>query len=568
MAQPIILSDEEDQTPFTTPLQSLAKKPRTGPPDPTTHTILVLDDDPTPQKPGPTATLSSTPSFVAETPMSDLSIVKCTMASSLDPQIRVSSFDKNFCGSDGLICLESDNESENGPGRENLAKNEAICSGSDDDEDIEWHSRAVNSSCFLGNADLMQMSEDYSSQPIYPLHDRDMVEDCPDKENFSMEQMSNIPTTKRGKQMNAVKKNGQSEAVGKKKKMTKEERMLLMEEKKQKKEQEKLQKAALKAEAAELKKLEKEKQKWEKGKFAQKSIVAEIDTKVVELGSVGGHLLSRFAEKGFTYRITSNPIERSIVWTMTVPEHISQLSPQGIEIQYVLLVYEAEEFCNLVLNESLMDHVSRVRRHYPSYSICFLTNRLMAYINKREKEQYKNPANSNSWRRPPVEEVLAKLTTHFVRVHSRQCIDEAELAEHVVGLTSSLGSCQFRKKLTRLSVNANGLLVPKDSVDRNLIKKSPWLKALVAIPKVQPRFAIAIWKKYPTMKALLSVYMDPSKSVHEKEFLLKDLTTEGLLGGDRRLGEVCSKRVYRVLMAQSGTIKTDDVEDGADFFRY
>lgn len=56
--------------------------------------------------------------------------------------------------------------------------------------------------------------------------------------------------------------------------------------------------------------------------------------------------------------------------------------------------------------------------------------------------------------------------------------------------------------------------------------------------------------------------------VHEKEFLLKDLTTEGLLGGDRRLGEVCSKRVYRVLMAQSGTIKTDNVEDGADFFRY
>lgn len=55
--------------------------------------------------------------------------------------------------------------------------------------------------------------------------------------------------------------------------------------------------------------------------------------------------------------------------------------------------------------------------------------------------------------------------------------------------------------------------------------------------------------------------------VHEKEFLLKDLTTEGLLGEDRRLGEVCSKRVYRILMAQSGSVRTDDVEDGADFFR-
>lgn len=57
--------------------------------------------------------------------------------------------------------------------------------------------------------------------------------------------------------------------------------------------QEKLQKAALKAEAAELKKIEKERQKWEKGKFAQNSIVAEIDAKVVELGSLGGILFYR-----------------------------------------------------------------------------------------------------------------------------------------------------------------------------------------------------------------------------------------------------------------------------------
>ena len=56
--------------------------------------------------------------------------------------------------------------------------------------------------------------------------------------------------------------------------------------------------------------------------------------------------------------------------------------------------------------------------------------------------------------------------------------------------------------------------------------------------------------------------------MHEKEFQLKDLVIEGLLGNDRRLGEVCSKRAYRILMTQSGSIKTDDVEDGADFFRH
>lgn len=44
------------------------------------------------------------------------------------------------------------------------------------------------------------------------------------------------------------------------------------------------------------------------------------------------------------------------------------------------------------------------------------------------------------------------------------------------------------------------------------------------------------------------------------------MKVEGLVGGDIRLGEVCSKRIYRVLISPSGTIKTDDVENGAAFF--
>ncbi|XP_030975388.1 crossover junction endonuclease EME1B-like isoform X1 [Quercus lobata] len=567
MSQPILLSDEEDdlhhfhQNALSTPLHFASKKQRLSDPDPDPDPNppdTVLIDDPTPQKPGQT----STPSFVPETPLSapnsDLVIVKCTAANSSNPQPRVSDPDHNrFSGITGLICLESDNDSESGSGRENCKEDETIGADFRVSMDSEWSSKFMDSTSSLGNNSLTRMSS---------LEDDDdcQVHDYPDKENVSMEQINKV-NQKRTK-TDAEENNMTDKARGRKK-MAKEERIRLMEEKKLKKEQEKLQKAAQKAEAAELKKMQKEKQKWEKGKLALKSIVAEIDAKVVELGSIGGHLLTRFAEKGLAYRITSNPIERSIVWTMNVPEHISQHSSNGVQIPYVLLVYEAKEFCNLVSNESLLDHVSSVQSCYPSFTICYLTNRLMAYINKREQEQYKNPSNDNGWRRPPVEEVLAKLVTHFVKVHSRQCIDEAELAEHVVGLTSSLASCQFRKKLTRLSVNANGSLIPKDSVDKNLIKKSLWLKALVSIPKVQPRFAIAIGKKYPTMKSLLSVYMDPSKSVHEKEFLLKDLTTEGLLGEDRRLGEICSKRVYRILMAQSGSIRTDDVEDGADFFR-
>lgn len=36
-----------------------------------------------------------------------------------------------------------------------------------------------------------------------------------------------------------------------------------------------------------------------------------------------GHLLTRFAEKGVSYRITTNPVERTIVWNMVVPEEVS-----------------------------------------------------------------------------------------------------------------------------------------------------------------------------------------------------------------------------------------------------
>ena len=39
------------------------------------------------------------------------------------------------------------------------------------------------------------------------------------------------------------------------------------------------------------------------------------------------------------------------------------------------------------------------------------------------------------------------------------------------------------------------------------------LKALIAIPDIQPIYAMAIKKKYPCMRSLLNEYMDPNKTV-------------------------------------------------------
>lgn len=81
MSDPILLSDEEDDrivlcTP--TPVRSRKRRVgRDGRPEPP-PTVLVVDDDPTPQKPAPASASAFTPSFVAETPMSDVAIVRCT----------------------------------------------------------------------------------------------------------------------------------------------------------------------------------------------------------------------------------------------------------------------------------------------------------------------------------------------------------------------------------------------------------------------------------------------------------------------------------------------------------
>lgn len=347
-----------------------------------------------------------------------------------------------------------------------------------------------------------------------------------------------------------------------------EEKKRRREEQRLKKEEEKMQKASNKAEAAEMKRRQKEKEKWEKGKFALKCISAEIDTKVVERGLIGGHLLNRLAEKELCFHIVSNRVQSTILWKMSMPDEDAQSSFKEHDIPYLAVILEAEEFCNMVSEGSLNDHVCNMQRLYPGYSICYLTNKLMSYITKREQEQYKNPASACCWRRPPVEEALAKFTTHFVGVRSRLCLDEAEMADHIVGLTRSLAECRFRRKLTHLSISANGCHVPNNYAYKEMIKRSVWLKALVAIPKLPPKCAVAIAKKYPSMRSLLNIYLDPGRTVLEKEFILQDLVTEGLLREEgRRLGPVCSKRVYRILMAQSGSLKTDDVEEGADLFQ-
>lgn len=53
------------------------------------------------------------------------------------------------------------------------------------------------------------------------------------------------------------------------------------------------------------------------------------------------------------------------------------------QVPYILFVLQAEEFCDLVSGGTLLDHVQKVRRQYPEFTICYVTNKLMSFIKRR-----------------------------------------------------------------------------------------------------------------------------------------------------------------------------------------
>ncbi|KAH7282404.1 hypothetical protein KP509_35G029300 [Ceratopteris richardii] len=199
-----------------------------------------------------------------------------------------------------------------------------------------------------------------------------------------------------------------------------EERKRQQELKKQRNEEERRRKEELKAKAVERRKIEKEREKWVKGKFALQNITALIDTEILEGGLIGGHLLTRFAEKGFKYRLVRNPVKKTVIWQMKLPSKDSPLDAQEDcllqeyqepktlpletrDVSYVLIVLEANEFLEMITEGTLEKHIMSLQKIYPGFILCYLINKLMWFLNKREQKQYKTPG--DTWIRPPVEQV-------------------------------------------------------------------------------------------------------------------------------------------------------------------
>ncbi|GBG75797.1 hypothetical protein CBR_g21043 [Chara braunii] len=258
-----------------------------------------------------------------------------------------------------------------------------------------------------------------------------------------------------------------------------------------------------------------------------------------------------------------------------------RLCIQEVDVGYVMIVLEAEVFVQLVEEGKLDGHVRQVQSQHAGYMVCYLINKLWHYVNARCQAQYKN-ANGNGQRREGatqsaeakqlVHQALARLSTSFSQVHHRVTVDVSEAADHIAHLTKMLAKCMYRPQQTFLSVNSGGMHM--NANQRFEHRNNAWIRALCAIPSMSGAAAVAIARKFPTMRSLLTEYMNPRKSQYEKELLLQDFLKESGPGegvrpdcvSSRRLGPTLSRKVYRLFVATNPRLFMEDVAMGADMF--
>lgn len=104
----------------------------------------------------------------------------------------------------------------------------------------------------------------------------------------------------------------------------------------------------------------------------------------------------------------------------------------------------------------------------------------------------------------------------------------------------------------------------RDAAGHRRRTKTPaqvWAAALMKIPRVAEKEAMAIVLKYPTMMSLMAAYEDPSTSEADKRKLLKGLDCVGTHQGAqvRKLGETISARVYEMFRPRDSDDEGDQV---------
>lgn len=258
------------------------------------------------------------------------------------------------------------------------------------------------------------------------------------------------------------------------------------------------------------------------------------------------------------------------------------------------------------LRSTLRAFKTKLQSHGPNHAISLLVTNVEGACTLRERRDFRTNGAVAGFSKAPIENALARIYARvYVDVRLTAAPDVKMACEHVVNMHRAWAEKPYVQETTVLSILGHnggkgtaavqaaleaafvagksaapdGTIYESQALDSQFSqdvdagfghgagpgvrrKKSPaqvWASALMKIPRLVEKEAIAIVKRYPTMAALMAAYEDPSVSEAEKKKLLKGLDCVGTHAGatSRKVGDVISARVYEMFRPRDD----DDVGD-------
>eukprot|EP00884_Botryococcus_braunii_P002754 jgi/Botrbrau1/1247/Bobra.0163s0040.1 len=241
----------------------------------------------------------------------------------------------------------------------------------------------------------------------------------------------------------------------------------------------------------------------------------------------------------------------SLLWQRAVPSR-DGLCESLQDIPYVLVILSGEQFVAEVDDGHLQALLNASANAHPGYTLSLLLVGLDHYLTTRERRDFRREVSvsAGAFIRQRYDQAVASLAVQWPGVRHHLVPDAAAAAERIVQLTKALaqqphkGTASFLESFggpKRDTISAKQLLVQCPIQDP---KRQTTFYALSYVPDVGPPIAHTLADRFPSLAALTTYFLDPTRSQADKEKELANLPRA--LGG-ARLGPSAIRRLCALL---------------------
>ncbi|KAK9836458.1 hypothetical protein WJX74_000915 [Apatococcus lobatus] len=215
------------------------------------------------------------------------------------------------------------------------------------------------------------------------------------------------------------------------------------------------------------------------------------------------------------------------------------------QVPYVMVFFEAAELVAEVQRDKLQGLMRKAAAAHPGYTLGILAEGLAHHCDMRERRE------NGAFDTRPIYKLIDSLGIIYPGVRYRLARDAAEMADHVLRLTRALARLPYNKEASLLDVyggkqNTEKIGQLNQTHPLGSFERKTWFEAIGVIPHLAPNAAHAIASKHPSLGNLLSIYLDPSRSMAANAKLLDGLPSAA---GGNRVGATTSKKVFSILTA-------------------